>query len=154
MSETTLKEVLTNPETYENVARPVPEKEEGKAYALRALEAKDVFLMSKIISTIGINEFKGIVQSDAIKSAISGKEVTADLAASVGITVMLDIANVILGNLSKCEKDIYAFLSGLSGIDKKRIESMPMNTFVEMVIDVIQKEEFKDFIGVVSKLFK
>lgn len=129
-----------------------PEKE--KAYTLRALEARDVFLMSKIISTIGINEFKDVVQSDAIKNAISGKEVTDDVVASVGVTVMLDFANVILGNLPKCEKDVYAFLSGLSGIDKKQIESMPMNTFVEMVIDVIQKEEFKDFIGVVSKLFK
>lgn len=129
-----------------------PEKE--KAYTLRALEAKDIFLMSKIISTIGINEFKDVVQSDAIKSAISGKDVTDDVVTSVGVTVMLDFANAILGNLPKCEKDIYAFLSGLSGIDKKQIESMPMNTFMGMVIDVIQKEEFKDFIGVVSKLFK
>lgn len=129
-----------------------PEKE--KAYTLRELRASDVFFMSKIISTIGINEFKDVVQSDAIKSAISVKTVNDDVVASVGMTVMLDFANVILGNLPKCEKDIYAFLSGLSGIDKKQIESMPMNTFMGMVIDVIQKDEFKDFIGVVSKLFK
>lgn len=132
----------------------VVQTDEEKAYTLRALEARDVFLMSKIISTIGINEFKDVVQSDAIKNAISGKDVTDDVVTSVGVTVMLDFANVILGNLPKCEKDIYAFLAGLSGIDKKQIESIPMNTFVGMVIDVIQKEEFRDFIVVVSKLFK
>ena len=29
-----------------------------------------------------------------------------------------------------------------------------MNTFVKMVIDVIKKDEFKDFIQVVSELFE
>lgn len=139
-------------ETTTNLQAAQPEEE--KAYTLRELRASDVFLMSKIISTIGINEFKSVVQLDAIKSAMVGKAVTDDVVTSVGITVALDIANVILGNLPKCEKDIYTFLAGLSGIDKKQIESIPMNTFVGMVIDVIQKEEFRDFIVVVSKLFK
>ena len=29
-----------------------------------------------------------------------------------------------------------------------------MNTFFQIIIDVVKKDEFKDFIGVVSKLFK
>lgn len=154
MSETTAKEFWTNPETYENVqSRHIPEKEEGKAYGLRKLEAKDVFIMSKILGAIGIDQFKDVIQSDAVKKAVSGK-MTDDLIASVGVTVVLDMANIILNNLSKCEKDIYAFLSSLSGIDKKEIEMLPLVTFTEMIVDVIQKEEFKDFIKVVSKLFK
>ena len=31
---------------------------------------------------------------------------------------------------------------------------MSMVTFFEMIIDIIQKDEFKDFFGVVSRLFK
>lgn len=122
-------------------------------YTLRKLEAKDVFIMSKILGAIGIDQFKDVIQSDAVKKAVSGK-MTDDLIASVGVTVVLDMANIILNNLSKCEKDIYAFLSSLSGIDKKEIEMLPLVTFTEMIVDVIQKEEFKDFIKVVSKLFK
>ncbi len=123
------------------------------AYALRALEAKDVFLMSKIIGSIGIHEMKGCFQSDAVQGLMQGKQDDA-LLSSVGAAVVLEAANVILNHLPACEKDLYAFLASLSGLDKKEIESMPMNAFVQMVVDVIKKEEFRDFIKVVSRLFK
>lgn len=126
--------------------------EEQKAYTLRALEAKDVFLMSKIIGAIGIKEFKSAFESDELKSMIGSAGDTDVM--SVGISVFMDIAGIILNNLPKCEKDVYIFLGSLSGMDAKQIESLPMITFAEMVIDVIKKEEFKDFMTVVSKLFK
>lgn len=126
--------------------------EEQKAYTLRALEAKDVFLMSKIIGAIGIKEFKSAFESDELKSMIGSAGDTDVM--SVGISVFMDIAGIILNNLPKCEKDVYSFLGSLSGMDAKQIESLPMVTFIEMIIDVIKKEEFKDFMKVVSKLLK
>lgn len=36
----------------------------------------------------------------------------------------------------------------------KDLEALDMVTFFEMIVDVFKKDEFKDFIGVVSKLFK
>ena len=126
--------------------------EEQKAYTLRALEAKDVFLMSKIIGAIGIKEFKIAFESDELKSMIGSAGDTDVM--SVGISVFMDIAGIILNNLPKCEKDVYIFLGSLSGMDAKQIESLPMVTFTEMIIDVIKKEEFKDFMKVVSKLLK
>lgn len=135
-----------------NIQALEPVKEE-KTYTLRALEAKDVFLMSKIIGAIGIKEFKDCFESDAIKSMITNPD-DEEAVASVGVAVFLDIAEIILNNLPKCEKDVYTFLGNLSGMTPEQIESLPMNTFFEMLIDVIQKEEFKDFMQVVSKLFK
>lgn len=129
---------------------PVNDK---KAYTLRALEAKDVFLMSKIIGNIGIREFKNSLDSDEIKALIDSSD-DNEATASVGAAVFLDMAEIVLSNLPKCEEDVYAFLSSLSGMNAQCIKSLPMNTFVEMIIDVIQKEEFKDFIKVVSRLFK
>lgn len=152
MNETT-REFFTNPETYENVSRPIPEPEEGKAYALRALEAKDVFLVSKIISDIGIKEFKECFNSDTLKE-VAGDSGNSDAVMSVGIAVFMDIAEIVFRNLPKCEKDVYSFLSSLSGMTESEIESLPMVTFTEMIIDVVQKEEFKDFMQVVSGLFK
>lgn len=128
-----------------------------KGYTLRALCSKDVFLMSKIISKIGINEFTKAFEGDDIKTLVAsfGEDKNLDDAATiVGVTVALDIANVILGNISSCEQEIYSLLSGLSGMIKKDIENLPMNVFFEMVIDVIKKDEFKDFFKVVSRLFK
>lgn len=128
-------------------------KTEQPAYTLRALEARDVFLMSKIIGSIGIHEMKDCFQSDMVKSLMQGEK-DASLLEAAGVAVFFDLANVILNNLPSCEKDLYAFLAGLSGLDKKKIETLPMNTFLEMVIDVFRKEEFRDFIKVVSRLLK
>lgn len=153
MSETTARDIFTNPETYENISRPVPEPEEGKSYALRNLEARDVFLMSKILGSIGIKEFRQCFNSEDVKK-LSSAENTEDVIENIGITVMFDIAGIILDNLPACENHVYKFLASLSGMKENWIESMPMNTFVEMIIDVIQKEEFKDFMKVVSRSFK
>lgn len=130
-------------ETRNNVAEMTTEK----PYTLRALEAKDVFIVSKILSQIGLKEFK---EAFDLK-LLSGDEKSIE---AVGMSVFFDMSQVLLGNLPKCENDIYTFLSSLSGMEKKEVEALPMNTFIEMVIDVVKKEEFADFFKLVSKLFK
>jgi hypothetical protein len=82
----------------------------------------------------------------------SGKDQEALTA--VGMTIAFDLAGVIVSNLASCKNDIYALLSQLSGKPTKEIASLPMVTFMEMIIDVIKKEEFKDFFQAVSKLFR
>lgn len=137
-----------------------PEAVAEKPYTFRLLGAPDIFLMSKIISKIGINEFKACFEADGIKNLI--QNATTEKKAegeetdiiSVGAGVFLEIANVILGNLPKCEAEIYQMLSQTSNLTVKEITA-PGNAamFLEMVIDFIKKEEFRDFIKVVSRLF-
>lgn len=141
------------------------------AYMLRNLAAKDVFPMVKIISKIGINEFMNAFEAEEIKKLVSAistddeakeedsgeKEEDSgekDGMTVIGISVALNIANTLLGHLGDCEQEIYAFLCGLSGKSKEELMEMPMNTFLEMVVDVFKKEEFRGFIGVVSRLVK
>ena len=128
----------------------------AKAYELRNLTADDVFPMFQIISAIGIKEFKSCFDSDDVKKAVAEAAKdgeSADIGA-VGMTVALDIASIIMANVPKCKESIYMFLAQLSGMTKKDIAELPMMTFVEMIVDVIKKPEFKDFFQVVSKLFK
>ena len=153
MSETTLRDVLTNPETYENTADHIPEKEEGKAYSLRKLEAKDIAPMASILSKIGLKEVKNCFSPDDMK-AIAGGDGSIEAVGAVGVSVAFEIAGVILGNYERCQNDVFSFLASLSGMDIKQIGSLPLDTFAEMVIDVVKKEDFKDFMKVVSKLFK
>lgn len=129
--------------------------EKTKAYELRNLTADDIFPMFQIVSKIGIKEFKTCFDTPEIKGAIA--KVTAGEDAdlnTVGMFVALDIAGIIIGNLPKCKDDIYLLLSQLSGKDKKEIAALPLATFIQMVTDVVRKEEFKDFFQVVAKLFK
>lgn len=127
-------------------------------YTLRALAGKDVFPMVNIISKIGINEFTKAFESDEIKQLVaavtSKEEKDTDNLTLVGISVALDIANTILGHIGSCEREIYTFLSGLSGVKREELEELPINTFLGMIVDVFKKEEFRGFIGVVSKFIK
>lgn len=121
-----------------------------KAYQLRPLCAKDIFPMSKIISKIGISEFSKSLDSDDIKSMVKSKK--ADIE-TIGLKVIMSLTDVVLQNLSTCEKDIYTLLASLSSKKVKDIEELPISVFAEMVIDVVSRAEFKDFIKVVSKSF-
>ena len=120
-------------------------------FELRTLNATDIFPMSTIISKVGINEFKKCFESDEIKKLIKGQGKGNETA--VGIAVALDIGGVILGNLHKCENDIYTFLGRIANVDVEEIKVLSMGEFAELIIEVVKKPEFKDFFSVVSKLF-
>lgn len=119
---------------------------EERNYTLRDLKSDDIFLVVGIINKIGIKEMKSCFESQDVRKAISGAAggEEADLS-SVGVTVMLEIASLILAHLPDCKKEIYALLAELSGMNQAEIAELPFRTFVRMVKDVIRKDEFKDF---------
>lgn len=126
--------------------------DENKVYTLRTLTADDMFPMFQIISKIGIKEFKDCFDNpEVIKAFKQDKDTNIE---SVGMAVAFDIAGVLMANLPVAKDSIYAFLSGVSGLTKKELAALPMGTFVEMIVEVIRKDEFKDFFEVVKKLFK
>lgn len=126
-------------------------------YELRALKASDFFFVTRILSKIGVKEFKGIIESDDIKNMMGnqeGGELTDAAVASIGMTVVLDIASVVLERMDSCETDIYRLLSSLSGMEWAEIREMPLADFGSMVVDVIKHEGFRDFFTAVVSQFK
>ena len=156
----------------ENVIAPVAAKGTGTVtqeggittkkveYTFRTLNSTDMFLMFKILGKIGINELTDCFSRDSVKQLIAkfsngDDEGTMDGATTIlGISVILEIANVIMCNIGKCEAEIYQLLSNVSGLKVDKIKKLDPATFTEMVIDFIKKEEFTDFIGVVLRSFK
>ena len=128
-----------------------------KVYTFRTLNSTDTFLMFKIIGKIGINEFTACFEKDTVKqmnASVTGDKTEENATTVVGISVILEMANVIIGNLPKCEAEIYQMLSNTSNLSVTRVKALDFVTFAEMVIDFVKKDEFKDFISVVSRLFK
>ena len=130
-------------------------------FELRALKASDFFLVTRILSKIGVKEFKACLESDEIKTAIKNTmdnqedgELANSAVASIGMTVVFDIASVVLERMENCEKDIYRLLANLSGMKETEIADLPMADFGEMVISVIKHEGFRDFFTAVIKQFK
>lgn len=137
-----------------------------KPYTFRPLQAEDTFLMCKIIKAIGVKEFKACFENGGIQEMVAQlmesalKEDKQDNEqgddsgiVKAGIAVFLDIADVIIGNLPKCENEIFQMLSNTSNMSEKAIRKMGFADFFGMIIDFIKKEEFRDFIKVVSRLF-
>lgn len=141
-----------------------------KPYTFRPLQAEDSFLMFKIIKAIGIKEFKACFENGGIQEMVAqlmesapkedeqGNEQNNEQGddsgiVKAGIAVFLDIADVIIGNLPKCENEIFQMLANTSNMSEKAIRKMGFADFFGMIIDFIKKEEFRDFIKVVSRLF-
>ena len=119
-------------------------------YEIRNLCSKDIFPMSKILSKIGISNIKSAFEGDELRNLMKGgKDVE-----TIGTAIVFNIAGIILDNLSSCETELYKFLSDLTGVKVDELKECSLAEFAELIITIVRKEEFKDFIGVVSRLFK
>ena len=126
------------------------------AYTLRKLEAGDLFPLVTIVSKIGIKEIKNCFATDDVMEAIKnmGADSENNGIEKIGLSLAIEIANVVFAHLQYCRDEIYLLLSQLSGKKQDEIAHMPMHIFMQMIIDVIRKEEFKDFFGAAAGLLK
>ena len=130
---------------------------EEKKYPLRALKAKDVFAISRIISKIGVANFKRCFESDEVKQLV--KKVQAgdnegESVEAVGMAVFLEIADVLFANLPNCERELFTFLADLLGMKVAEAEAIPPADFFDIVVEVVRKPDFADFFKRALRLFK
>lgn len=130
-------------------------------YTIRTLNAEDIFPVVNIISKIGISEIKKSFNGAAIHSLVKdvkkekGKDVDNDtLTKEVGVSIFFDFAEIVLKNLGKCKEEIFEFLSSVTSISVADLKMLSPAEFMEMVIAVFKKSEFKDFMRVVLKFVK
>lgn len=123
-----------------------------KKYELRSPKADDMFLMFRILSKVGVKNLKNCFSTGDVMAAIRG-EGKKDSEA-VGLSVALEIASVLMEHMDDAKKDIFTFLSNLSGMKASEIAAMEMADFAQMVIEVIQMEGFRDFFQRVFALLK
>ena len=129
-------------------------------YEMRSLQASDIFSIVKILNGIGLNNVKEPINIEEINEI--RKTMTEDnsednsekVYSQVGVKVVMSIATVILENLPKVENDLYTFVGSVIGIKTKEVAKMDMGEFMDILVAIIQKEEFKDFFKRASKLIK
>lgn len=141
----------------------------AKKYIFKRLEADHLFLMVEIINKIGFAEFKGLLNKDTVSKLVANyssskaaekdgekddKVNASDILAEIGISVAVEIASIVLKNLTSCKRDIYGLLAAVSNLSVDEIRRLDAADFLEMLIDFCKKEEFKDFIKVASRYLK
>ena len=125
-------------------------------YTMRNLQATDIFSVVKILNGIGLKNVKEAIDFEEINKIRKGMtEENADVISSqVGLNVVMSLATVIIENLPKVENDLYKFIGSVIDVKAKDVAKMDMGEFMDVLITIIQKEEFKDFFKRASKLIK
>lgn len=152
----------------------VVQEETVRPYKLRKLQAKDITPMAKIIGKIGIDQLISCYGDDDFtelmvklknrKNIVSqAAEAAAQDAGSggkdnsefiVGVAVATRIANQVLLNLDRCEKEVHGLLGSLSGMSVTEIAELDLDVFIQMIAEVIRENNVVNFIKVATKLLK
>lgn len=152
--------------------------EKKKPYQLRKLAADDIFPIARIIGKLGIDELISCIADDDITEILmkllkrkklmkkndeqvemsqenegENKEFDTETFVAGGV-VITRIINKVLLRLDDCRTDIYIVLSNLSGIQHEDIKKLDAEIFLEMITDIIMKEEFKNFYKVALRFIK
>lgn len=128
--------------------------ETTEKYTFRTLNASDVAPMCKIISKIGIDEFTKVFGSESVLKIITNAKDKKAITDVAGLQAFLEVTNIILSHIPDCEDEIFTLLANVSGLKVDEIKAFDLASITRMIVEFVKKEEFKDFIGVVSELFK
>ena len=123
---------------------------------LRKLQASDIFSMVRIINGIGFKTIKDSINIDEINEIRKGMtdENSDVIASKVGTNVVMSILGTLIENLPKVENDVYEFAGSVAGMKAKDVAKMDAGDFIELLISIFTKDEFKDFFSRASKLIK
>ncbi len=114
-----------------------------RPYTLRKFKDGDLFLLLQILKKIGIKDCK-----EAFIQVASGEKSLRD----VGILASFDLADILIGNLSKAEDELYSLYSDLSGIAVVDMKEMEFGTLPLMIYDSFNEVRNTAFFKVLSKL--
>ena len=121
---------------------------------LRRLQATDLFGMVKILNKIGLKNVKDAIDVNEIKEM--GKSINDDNKAQVmsdiGVNVVMSALTVVLEHLPSVETDLHNFVGSVANMKAKDVAKMDICEYMDLLIAIAQKEEFKDFFSRASKL--
>lgn len=117
--------------------------EKKKAYVLRTFEADDIDYLTEIISKLDVEDI--IACFDGIDIEKAGNNLQ-----DIGLKIFVKMGLKICKNYRKAKKEIYALLSGLSGLTPEEVGHLPLPEFVGMIAEAFRKPEFSDCFKVAS----
>ena len=123
---------------------------------LRKLQATDLFSMVKILNGVGIKNVRDAINTDEIKNLRSTmtEENASTVTSEIGINIVMSVVGVVLEHLPNVETELYNFVGSVAGMKANAVAKMDIGEFMDLLIEIVKKEEFKDFFKRASKLIK
>lgn len=116
---------------------------------LRKLKSKDLFTFTRFFKKIGAGE---IVDQFYKQVDIDATDESAVIDRGKGIIGTL--TNVLFENIDTIETELNEFLADMTETNVETIQELDINEFAELVIELVQKEELKDFLSSFGHLVK
>ena len=114
-----------------------------RPYTLRKFKDSDLFILLQILKKIGIKDCK-----EAFMQVASGEKTLKQ----IGIVAAFDLADILIGNLTKVEDELYALYSDLSGMTVEDMKEMELGTLPLMIYDSFSEVKNTTFFKVLSRL--
>lgn len=121
-------------------------------FDIRPLRFKDIAPMARIVSKIGLREFKQVLTPEAIGAFAETAEDGQSVAEAVGAGVLIDAVGIVLENYDKAEDEIAAFLASVAGMKKSEVMELTLADSVALVKAVAAAQGFDDFLKQASAL--
>ena len=125
---------------------------EEPLFKLRSLQASDLFLMTSIISNIGLKEFKDAFAAVDLSNVAKIGSPTESEFKEVGLGLLIEVADIVMTNLWKCETYINRLISRIYGVDIKDVPTLDPALYLEMIMGIVEDDKFMDFFKAASKL--
>lgn len=123
-------------------------------YTLEKFKSTDVFTMATLLSKIGLGKIADGLGTDNVLKLISnarGKK-GADVATLTGVQLFLQVGEIILTNLDACETEVFKLLSSTTKAPVEELKALDADVFIELIVEVVQMEQFRDFFERASRL--
>lgn len=111
---------------------------------MRSLKTSDLFALTRIIKKMDIKS-----DIKALTKDISSLSDEDKLKAKDALNI--DLMLLFVENIGSAEKEIYKFLSDLSGVEAKEIENQSPIKTIDMIKSIFEDEEIGDFLKVALK---
>ncbi|WP_027633059.1 hypothetical protein [Clostridium hydrogeniformans] len=119
---------------------------------MRKLGGQDTFLMLKIMSKTGAKE--AIKEFLKKQGNFSKEKKTEKDYQTIGVEIMLDIADIVMMNLSNAQKEINQLLSNLCDLKTEEVEELDFLQYNTLIMDFFKKEELKSFFKLIFSSFQ
>lgn len=120
-----------------------------RQYNFRSMKATDVFKLTSILAKIGVKDIKGCITNYMTLTKDDEADKNA-LALNLGV----DIVEVLLSNIDKCEEPIYKFLASVTDLTERDIKGMEATEFITLIYDLFAQKEYLDFFKVALRFQK
>lgn len=113
----------------------------------RPLKGTDIFLMTSIISKIGVRNIMRCMNALDLQNAVGESGQVEDEAkkAQIGTLIFYGVVDVVFERLEYCEGAICKLLARLYDMQESDVKELGANKYLDMFIDVVKDENFVDF---------